>query len=160
MGTIIYTIHTYMMGGATCEERKDKMNIEGLDNFLNQSLSDVYGDMRDFAQAIPGFPYRDIRKFISRAEKLINMLHNHDKAISDFKAAHVEDVMSLWDKIRNEKEALSEKTFDTISELINDESLPCPPPVDIDADDGTWLSRTFGGKKKKDSKKSKKFKAR
>ena len=30
------------------------------------TFSDVYGDMRDFAQAIPGFPYRDIRKFISR----------------------------------------------------------------------------------------------
>ena len=156
MGTIIYTIYTFMSGGDNCEMRKENMTLQNLDDFLNKPLVEVYGDMIDMSKQIPGFPDRDVRRFVGRAEKLINMLHNHDKAISDFERGGVSDVVELWSKITNTKSAVSELTFDTINDVLKD--LECPPPVDIEGDNPNWWKRTFGGKDKKDKKKSKVFK--
>tara|TARA_R110000824_G_scaffold269809_2_gene458265 strand:+ start:896 stop:1672 length:777 start_codon:yes stop_codon:yes gene_type:complete len=156
MATIIYTIYTFMEGGDNCEMRKENMKLQNLDDFLNKPLVEVYGDMIDMSKQIPGFPDRDVRNFIKKAEKLINMLHNHDKAISDFEKGGVSGVVELWTKITNTKSGVSELTFDTISDVLSD--LTCPPPVDIEGDNPNWWKRTFGGKDKKDKKKSNVFK--
>jgi hypothetical protein len=96
--------------------------------------------------------YRNtVKSFVNKAIKLINMLDNHSTAQADFQAAGVEDVASLWGTLNNMKANISEKTFDMLGDSIFD-SLECPEPVDIGADKGSWLSRTFKRKKKEPKK--------
>ena len=155
MATTVFMVNAFYVAGKTCELRIENYadKFEQLDNLLKLPLGKVYSAMIDLSKfGLGGRKYEKIVKdFVNKCVKLINLLNNHATAIRDFKSDGLEDVEDVWDNSNQMKGAVSEKIFHELGTAIF-EKLECPAPVDINADDGTWWSRTFGGKKKSKEK--------
>ena len=117
--TALYMVFNLYNSGETCEERQSNFTLDGLDDFLTKPLNVVFGGIQDMAENIPGGVLkRTTRKFLKKAEKLVNMLYDHKKAQKHFEAAGLEDPMDQWMKLNNYKSQISELATDALMDVV------------------------------------------